>query len=38
MDEKVFESRKQGADVFKKDLDSLKFDYESLINRLGTQI
>ena len=38
MDEKVFESKKQNADGFTKNLDSLKYDYESLINRLGSQI
>jgi hypothetical protein len=38
MDEKLFESKKQSADAFTKNLDSLKYDYESLINRLGSQI
>eukprot|EP00347_Sterkiella_histriomuscorum_P008751 403343892 len=38
MDEKVFDSRKQNADSFTKNLDTMKFDYESLINRLGSQI
>ena len=37
-DEKIFESRKQNAEAFTKNLDSLKYDYESLINRLGSQI
>jgi len=36
MDEKVFESKKNNADSFAKSLDSMKYDYESLINRLGS--
>ena len=38
MDEKVFESRKVNADTFQKSLDSIKYDYETLINRMGSQI
>ena len=38
MDEKVFESKKSNTDQFQKSLDSLKYDYETLINRLGSQI
>jgi hypothetical protein len=38
VDERVFEGRKLTTDTFQKNLDSLKYDYESLINRLGSQI
>lgn len=38
MDEKCFESRKLGAETYNKNLDSLKYDYESLVNRTGSQL
>lgn len=38
VDEKAFETKKSSAETFQKSLDSLKYDYESLINKLGSQV
>lgn len=38
MDEKAFETRKLSGETYQKSIDSMKFDYESLINRLGSQV